>query len=198
MTKRKLELDWCSHKAAKWAVEHWHYSGRMPVGKQVMVGVWESGRFIGVVIFGRGANRHMAGEYRLVTTEAVELTRVALTEHDSPVSRIVAIATRLLGRQSPGIRLVVSYADPSQGHDGGIYKAMGWVYVGRSSPQAAVVGMHKRTASARYGTITGLQRTCVTWKHKYLMPLDALMRAQIEPLRKPYPKRARSETAETT
>jgi hypothetical protein len=27
-------------------------------------------------------------------------------------------------------------------------------------------------------------------KHRYLYPLDAAMRAQIEPLRKPYPKRA--------
>jgi hypothetical protein len=32
-------------------------------------------------------------------------------------------------------------------------------------------------------------------KHKYLMPLDDAMRAQIKPLRKPYPKRAKQASA---
>ena len=31
-------------------------------------------------------------------------------------------------------------------------------------------------------------------KYKYLFPLDDAMRKQIEPLRKPYPKRGRGET----
>jgi hypothetical protein len=26
-SKPVLKLDWCSHAAAKYAVEHWHYSG---------------------------------------------------------------------------------------------------------------------------------------------------------------------------
>jgi hypothetical protein len=33
-------------------------------------------------------------------------------------------------------------------------------------------------------------------KHKYLMPLDEAMRAQIAPLAKPYPKRAKEQDAE--
>ena len=36
-----------------------------------------------------------------------------------------------------------------------------------------------------------------TFKHKYLMPLDDEMRKQIEPLRKPYPKRVRSVDSDT-
>ena len=34
-------------------------------------------------------------------------------------------------------------------------------------------------------------------KHRYLMPLDAEMRAKLETMRKPYPKRVRSETGDT-
>ena len=34
-------------------------------------------------------------------------------------------------------------------------------------------------------------------KHRYLMPLDDAMRAQIEPLRKPYPKRETCGRGET-
>ena len=53
--KPVLKLDWCSHEAARWAVEHWHYSKSMPTPPVVKIGVWEDERFIGVVLFSRGA-----------------------------------------------------------------------------------------------------------------------------------------------
>jgi len=43
----------------------------------------------------------------------------------------------------------------------------------------------------------GIIRSIKLWKYKYLMPLDAEMRKQIEPLRKPYPKRVTSDTSDT-
>ena len=46
-----LRLDWCSHQAAKFAVEKWHYSRALQVGKAAHVGVWEDDKFIGVVVF---------------------------------------------------------------------------------------------------------------------------------------------------
>lgn len=195
--KPTLKLDWCSHAAAKYAVEKWHYSRRMPVGRLSLVGAWEDGAFIGVVMFGRGANRNAGKPYgSLLCTELAELVRVALTStHEASVSRIVSIAVRLLRCKSPGIRLLSSYADPKQGHHGGIYQAMGWTYVGRSDPQADVHGTHKRSLSARYGSIAGAAYTKTTPKHKYLYPLDAEMRARIAPLAKPYPKRAGSIAA---
>ena len=197
-SRPELRIDWCTHEAAKYAVEKWHYSRSLPCGKNVFVGVWEGGRFVGCVVFGRGANRNMAGEFGLTFTECVELTRIALANHEWPVSKITSLAIRFLRKQSPGLRLIVSYADPQQGHHGGIYQAMGWAYVGTSRPQSQTVGMHKRTAASRHGgTIKGLKRTAVTCKHKYLYPLDDVMRAQIEPLRKPYPKRVRSADSGT-
>ena len=45
--KVDLRLDWCSYEAAKYAVEHWHYSKRMPKSKLAKIGVWEDGEFIG-------------------------------------------------------------------------------------------------------------------------------------------------------
>jgi len=95
----------------------------------------------------------------------------------------------------------VSYADPEQGHIGGIYQAMNWVYVGKTqggTAQIAINGhrIHKRTAFDRYGSASALINGG-TWvqpeeKHKYLYPLDKVMKAQIAPLAKPYPKRAAS------
>ena len=194
--KADLKIDWATHEAAKHAVENWHYSRSMPAGKLVKVGAWENGNFIGVVIFGRGANNNIGKPYGMNQTEACELVRIALREHRTPVSRIAAIAIKFLKSNSPGLRLMISYADPMQGHHGGIYQAGNWTYCGRSRAQQAVIHggkiMHKRTAKSRFGSIKGMKKSPVTWKHKYIMPLDAEMRKCILPLARPYPKRADS------
>ena len=113
MTKKPdLVVDFCSYKAAKYAVEHWHYSGVLPAGKTVKIGVWEDGEFIGVVIYSRGANNNIGKPYGLKQTEVCELVRIALRSHAAPVSQIAAWAQKLLIGTSPGLRLIVSYADP--------------------------------------------------------------------------------------
>lgn len=205
-----LKVDWCSHEAAKYAVEHWHYSRSMPAGKMVRAGVWESGRFVGCVIFSRGAAQHIGSPYGLKQTEVCELTRVALTQHDTPTSRIVAIAVKMLKRLNSGLRLVVSFADTSQGHHGGIYQAGGWAYVGSMEYHALKIHgriVHPRTCHSLYGSKgqgipwlrehvdPNAERIRNGIKHKYLYPLDKAMRAQIEPLRQPYPKRERADEA---
>lgn len=194
-----LRLDWCSYEAAKYAVQHWHYSKRMPAGKLVRVGVWENKAFIGAVVFGMGANNNIGKPYGLVNTEVCELVRVALREHVTAVSRIVSIAVKMLKRQSPGIKLLVSYADPQQYHLGVIYQALGWVYVGMSDhwkgSHYIVNGrpMHGRSVRAKWGhekNIPGRwEYTKALNKYKYLKPLEIKVGAEVEILRQRYPKR---------
>lgn len=201
VNKSDLRIDWATHEAAKYACENWHYSRCMPCGKLVKVGAWESGAFIGVVLFGRGANNNIGKAYQLEQTQCCELVRIALTRHQTPVTRIASMALRFLKSQSPDLRLIVSYADPLQCHHGGIYQAGNWIYVGRSQAQQGVMYkgkvMHKRTANSLFGTIKGMQKSQIMWKHKYLMPIDAEMRKRILPLSKPYPKRAQGDTKDT-
>lgn len=195
MSNVDLQVDWCSYQAAKYAVMHWHYSKAMPTGKILKIGVWEDDRFIGAVLFSRGANKEIGSPYGLKQTGVCELTRVALDIHKSPVSRVVTAAMKMLRKQSPALRLIVSYADPLQLHNGTIYQAMNWVYVGKTRAQPSLLCpdgsiLHKKTAHGKYGSIAGLPKSDVIWKYKYLYPLDRAMRRQIEPLAKPYPKRA--------
>ena len=206
-SRPELRLDWCSHAAAKYAVEHWHYSQSLPAGKLAKIGVWESGRFIGCVLFGRGAAIHIGSPFGLRQTEVCELVRVALNEHIWPVSRILSIAVRLLRQSMTGLRLIVSFADSNQGHHGGIYQASGWLFLGESRGRAIRVNgelVHPKTCHSRYGyggqSIPWLranvdplaENVMMPPKLKYVMPLDHDMRRQIEPLAKPYPKRAGS------
>lgn len=202
MSKTDLKINWATHAAAKYAVENWHYSKCMPAGKLVKVGIWEDVKFIGVVIFGRGANNNIGNPFKLKQTEACELVRIAIKSHKTTVSRICSIAFKFLKSSSPNLRIILSYADPAQGHHGGVYQAGNWIYSGKSQPQQAVIHngkvMHKRTAAALFGTIKGMEKSEISWKHTYLMPLDKEMRKKILPLAKPYPKRASSETSDTS
>jgi len=193
-----LRLEWCSYRAAKYAVEHWHYSHSLPVAKTVRIGVWEQGSFRGCIVFAWGANKNLAGSFGLRQTQCAELARVALREHVTPVSRIVSLALKMLKKQSSGLRLVVSYADTGQDHYGGIYQAGNWTYQGKvnTTPEHFIRGhwVRQRTASSLLGSVTGTKRRPGSDKHKYVMPLDPAMRQQIAPLAKPYPKRGTGET----
>lgn len=202
MSKADLRLDWCSHEAAKYAVEKWHYSQHLPAMSKVLkIGVWESGKFIGAVLYSWGANFNIGKPYSLRQTEVCELVRVALAKHTSPVSKIVAISIKMLHTHSPGVRLIVSYADPARGHIGGIYQAMNWLYVGQVDKIGVVQLngqlLHKKTVRSRYGhnnaAALGGEWVYTEGKYKYLYPMDDAMRAQIAPLAKPYPKKVQTE-----
>src|SRR5437773_3585273 len=207
-----LRIGWCSYEAAKYAVRHWHYSRSLPCSKTARLGVWEDGNFIGVVVFAWGANRHLAGEYELKMTECAELCRVALAKHETAVSRILAIAVKMLKREMPGIRLVVSYADLNQGHEGKIYQASNWLFVGETGHEAGIMLdgklTHRRTINSKYGTSTiewlqkhvdpNAHRKEGKPKFKYLLPLDDEVAEHVKVLAKTYPqKRATSETSDT-
>lgn len=181
--------------------------------KAVRVGVWENSRFIGVVLFGSGATPEIGSPYGLKQTEICELTRVALTKHQTPVSRILAIAFKFLKRQCPKLRMIVSFADSGQGHHGGIYQATNWIYGGGAETHAYVVNgqqIHPKSLHSKYGkggqsvpwlkknVDQNAKRIVSGFKHRYLMPLDDEMRKRIEPLRNPYPKRVRSEDSGTS
>lgn len=200
MPKTKLILNWCGYDAAKFACENWHYSKSIPGGKLVKIGVWENDCFIGVILFGSGANKNMASPYGLSRFDVCELVRVALTKHITPVSRILSIAIKLLKKQSPNLKLIVSYADSAHGHYGGIYQAGGWIYMGeRIGVVYRINGViiHRRTMDTKYNATqikamrarNNLTSSKASAKYKYIYPLSADIKERLLPLSKPYPKK---------
>jgi hypothetical protein len=202
-----LRLAWATHEQARHACERWHYAGVLPTGKLDKIGVWEDGSFRGVVIFSRGASPWLGKKYDLDHVELAELTRIALREHDAPVSRILSIAVRIVARHNPGLRLLVSFADPLQGHVGGIYQAAGWIYTGRSGDVDEYFvnerWRHKKgvwyglRADGRQGRnlpyVEGgvpVEHRIAPGKYRYVWPLDPEMRELVELNRLPYPKLA--------
>lgn len=215
MTRPELLLVPCTYAEAKEAVMRWHYSRRMPRSTLVPYSVREGGRPVGCVLFGRSASKDLLTPYGLSQDEGCELLRVALGPHETPVSRVVGVALRLLRRDRPSFRLVVSFADPEHGHAGGIYQAGNWVYAGTSAvrDEYVVNGVrtHGRALRATRGTSphrgveapnvaewarralgATVERVKGSAKHRYLYPLDEETRRRVAPLARPYPKRAAS------
>tara|TARA_R110000803_G_scaffold26601_1_gene62774 strand:+ start:361 stop:1062 length:702 start_codon:yes stop_codon:yes gene_type:complete len=208
MVKVKLKLDWANYKAAEYSCKNWHYSKCLPIGKSVKVGVWENNKFIGVVLFSRGTAPTLGKKYGLVQTECVELTRIALTNHISPVSRIMAIALKFLQKSNKGIRLVVSFAAKSENHHGGIYQACNWIYTGETTANKDAIYKGRRVPNRSLTPISQRYKCTVSelikkgvfsdirqiGKHRYLMPLDEEIKKRTIILSKPYPKRVKQAT----
>lgn len=207
-----LRIDFISHEAARYSVARWHYSRNMPKSKLVRFGVWEGERFCGSIIYGLGANRHIARPFGLKDQEVCELVRVALAPgREHPTSKCVAISLRMLRQQSPGLKLVVSYADSGQGHIGILYQAVGFYFIGSSDQSyIRVLGKieHPRTLWDRYGrqgqSIPWLrenvdpnaERVPMAPKLKYVFPLDRKLRRELQAIAQPYPKSVRGDTGD--
>jgi hypothetical protein len=202
----ELKIAPCTFEAAKYAVLNWHYSKAMPAGKLAKFGIWENGNFVGAIIFGRGATPQLVKPYGLKQTEACELVRIAMRKHEAPVSQALAECIKQLKKTNPSLRLIISFADPAQGHIGGIYKATNWIYTGRSADAnffKTEVGdkiIHPRTIQARKNSIGKNGDIILPYtkinkpgKYRYLFPLDKNMRKQILKLSKPYPRGASIE-----
>ena len=196
---KKLRLDWCKYHAVKYACLHWHYSKVVPAGKLVKVGVWEDEKYVGCILFGRGANHNIGKPYGLKQTECCELVRIALCIHEHPVTKMVSLAIKFLRRVSPNTKMIISYADIGEGHLGIIYQAGNWYYVGKTKGGTAQLlfsdgkTMHKRTAMSKFGTCNA-EKIGAVWtgekvKHKYIYVIDDMLRHKIELLKQSYPKR---------
>lgn len=204
--KVNLKIDWATHDAVKYACTNWHYSKSVPVPPLVKVGVWENDQFIGALIFSRGASSNLLKPYGLKQTEGCELTRVALSDHVTPVTRIIRIAILFLKEKTPSLRLIVSFADPQYGHHGGIYQGGNWIYAGDTAKGKEYwfkgKRLHSRQVSEKGWNIQqGNKRPTVKpsecdiveteGKHRYLMPLDKEIKKLVNGLAQPYPKRGK-------
>lgn len=123
------------HRVAKQWVEKWHYSHRIPTGKNYLFGLFTpANELYAVAVYGTGVNPYQARF--LKCQNVVELKRLARAEPrlDYPMSRFVAITTKLLRKQI-AFDCLVSFSDPEEGHEGTLYKACGFSFYGLTNPE---------------------------------------------------------------
>lgn len=196
-------LKKANNTAIKYACLNFHYAKSVPVNV-FGYNVYYKDEWCGVILFGRGANNNIAKPYKLVQGQVIELVRIALNGKQGNVTEPLSIALKLIKKDLPLVKLVVSYADVDQNHIGVIYQATNWIYEGKLKV-GTISGyliqgkkVHNKTIHSR-GIKQNIENVkkyidkdaevfVTQGKHKYLYPIDKSMVQLCKGLSKPYPK----------
>lgn len=128
-----------NHKMAKEFVEQWHYSHRIPTGKNISFGLWDNESLYAVIVYGIGVNPYQA-EF-LNVESVIEIKRLCRSEPKKSfeLSRFIRLTIKM-ARKTMNFQAVVAFADPEQGHRGTIYKAAGFIHEGYTNPEWHLIG----------------------------------------------------------
>lgn len=150
------------HDEAIALVERFHYSGKMPPSLVLVGTAHECGGLFGdfgtavaACVFGYPAARWRE--------EVVELHRlVRRDDTEIPLTWLISRTCKAIRRFKTDVDLLVSYADQTQTHHGGIYQAASWNYNGRrdrARDGLIINGTYLacRTCNHRYGTSSVLK-----------------------------------------
>ena len=121
-------------KTANEFVKNTHYSGKVVPNSILHFGCFLGGKLHGVLSYGPSINKK--GTINLVKNtgwnEFIELNRMAFDDFlpKNSESRCIAITIRMIKKNAPQIKWIISFADGTQCGDGTIYRASGFKLVG--------------------------------------------------------------------
>lgn len=122
-------------KMANEFVKKHHYSGKYATSSLLHFGCFLDGKLHGVMSFGNPIDRrkllnlvHTQQGEPVLWTEFLELNRMAFDDFlpKNSESRCLAIAFKMIKKNAPHIRWIVSFSDATQSGDGTIYRASGF------------------------------------------------------------------------
>lgn len=133
---KEIEVRVIPANVANPFVKAHHYSGKVVTNSQLHLGAFLNGRLHGVMSFGPPMDKSKVLHLVEGTpwSGMLELNRMAFDDvlPKNSESRCIAIAARLLRKNAPQVKWVLSYADGCQCGDGAIYRASGFVLTGIS------------------------------------------------------------------
>ena len=176
----KVSLRIVSKPIARKFVEKNHYSGRLS-SCRYPIGIFYQGdnphkffdeleeKLVGVIAYGFPIGRRVLGsifkeELQLDTKNILELTRLCIYDGygKNIESYVISQSFKWLRKNASDIKVLISYADPEQKHNGGIYQATNWLYQGCGEIQMAPTfslkleengeWIHSRTVYSMYGS----------------------------------------------
>lgn len=130
----------------------------------------EKEQLIGCVVYGQPVGRSAAASIcpLIKVGEVLELTRLWISDiknGKNMESYVISNSIKLIKKNFPEIKCILSYADGEQSHRGTIYQACNFLYQGNSSialmpnysisetgPDEGYKWMHSRTAFSKYGS----------------------------------------------
>jgi len=121
-------------KIANEFVKRHHYSGKVVPNSTLHFGCFLDDKLHGVMSYGASINKK--GTINLVKNtgwnEFIELNRMAFDDYlpKYSESRCISISIKLIKKNAPQIKWIISFADGTQCGDGTIYRASGFSLVG--------------------------------------------------------------------
>ena len=194
-------LTKASNKAVQYACKYYHYSKTVPVNTH-WYNVYYNSEWCWVILYGTGANCNICKPFGLKQWEVIELVRVALNWKQENVSKPLSISLKLIKKDLPLCKLIVSYSDLDQNHVWSIYRATNWLYLwtaGIDSFSAFIIKwkkVHPKSVywmwvkqsleSVKKHIDKNATKHYTKWKHKYIYILDQHYVLDIKSY--PYPK----------
>jgi hypothetical protein len=190
-----MKLEKASYKAIKYACLNFHYAKAIPINTFGYSVFNDKNEWCGVALFGTGASPQIGKQYNLSQGQVIEFVRMALNGKQYKTSKVLGKSIKLIKKDLPLVKLIVSYADQEQGHNGIIYQATNWYYLGEVKSPPIIEGKHNKSMGGSIGAarkILGREPNVYLPKpkHKYLYPLDKSLIPLCKSLSKPYPKQA--------
>ena len=128
---KEIILKVIPNKIANEFVKKHHYSGKVVPYSTLHLGCFLDNRLHGVLQYGHSmVKKNIVGFVKNTGwNEFIELNRLAFDDYlpKYSESRCIAISIRLIKKNAPHIKWVVSFADGTQCGDGAIYRASGFV-----------------------------------------------------------------------
>lgn len=105
-----------------------HYTHSVPSGKS-----WYYQFEDAVVVFSIPPNKNISSALLGRPNAVAELARLWAPDGHRPnlLTEALSVCVAEFHRQEPGYEALVSYADPNVGHEGGVYRAASWTYLGQ-------------------------------------------------------------------
>jgi len=131
---KEIILKVIPSKLANEFVKKHHYSGKVVPNSTLHFGAFLDNKLHGVMSYGNCINKK--GTINLVKgtgwNEFIELNRMAFDEYlpKYSESRCIAISIKLIKKNAPHIKWIISFADGTMCGDGTIYRASGFKLVG--------------------------------------------------------------------
>lgn len=198
-----MKLSLANGKAIKYACENFHYAGKQPAVVKKAYNIYnDSNDWCGCIVYNYPKGKHIANRM----TDCYELIRVALNGKQEQTSKAVSMTIKDIKKNNPEIKLLISYADTDQGHNGTIYQATNWYYIDKrktgdcyQDPKTGKL-YHARVLSntglkkqfgrvVRVKTMDSMTRIKKGYKHLYYYPLTKELKEVCEQIKKPYPKK---------
>lgn len=206
-SKEDIDVRMIKYRQGKSFCESYHYTKSMPNSTKLILGFFYKNRIVGLISFGKGANKSLISGVATGNYSGMELTRLcAVPAMKRNFESFMIGRSFSYLRDNMPVDILVTFADPSEGHVGTIYQASNWIYCGKTQKSykylmqdGNIVHKSKLRKGDKFETekekaeSLGAIKLVIDGKHRYVYILNKKKRKQIlkefRYKQVPYPKK---------